>query len=170
MLYNLKNHKGISMEEKSMEDLKLEAESLGITFSGNISKVKLQAKIDEFYEKESSGAVSESAIVEDAGNEITSKITSKEAAFKETIRRLRKEGAEPVVVKITMVDKREASTATDAYFNDGNFAMKVPLDVFVEMPRSLVEMAETAIALGHQTTDSGSVPKMSKKYVVEYKR
>lgn len=81
----------------------------------------------------------------------------------------RKKNAESVVVKVTMVDKREASTATSAYFNNGTFGMRVPLDTFVEMPRILVMQAEKAKALTHIQTDSGSIPKLQKKYVVEYK-
>ena len=154
--------------EKTIDDLKLEADTLGIQYSPNIGASKLQAKIDEYYENESKAAT-----IEVPSESPAVKITDKEKARLEALKVIKeqeRENAKPVVVKITMVDKREASTATEAYFNNGDFAMRVPLDVFVEMPKALVAMAEDARALIHMEVNGATVPKMTKKYVVEHKQ
>ena len=153
--------------EKTIDDLKLEADTLGIQYSPNIGAGKLQAKIDEYYENESKVTT-----IEVPSESPTVKITDKEKARLEALKVIKeqeRENAMPVVVKITMVDKREASTATEAYFNNGDYAIRVPLDVFVEMPKALVAMAEGAKALIHMEVNGVTVPKMTKKYVVEYK-
>ena len=150
--------------EKTIEDLKLEADTLGIQYSAQIGAAKLQAKIDEYYENESKSA--DIAIP----NELTAKAANSRIEALRIIKEQELENSKTVIVKITMVDKREASTATEAYFNNGDLAMRVPLDVFVEMPKALVTMAEDAQALIHMEVNGNSVSKMTKKYVVEYKK
>ena len=80
-----------------------------------------------------------------------------------------RENLKPVVVKISCVDKREASIATHAYFSTGNVSMNIPLDVWVEMPNILVQLAEEARAVTHVDSNGITEPKLTKKYVVEYK-
>ena len=160
--------------EKTIEDLKLEADELGITYVKNIGAAKLQAKIDEFYEADSKSA--DIATTKDEEDDIAEELTSKSTVAKnkmDAIRIIKEQervNAESVIVKLTMVDRREASTATDAYFGNGNYGMKVPLDTWVEMPRILVNMAEEAKAIIHKEIDGKSVSSMVKKYVVEYKK
>jgi len=81
-----------------------------------------------------------------------------------------RENMQTKVVKIAMVDKREASTATHAYFSTGNIAMNIPLDVFVEMPKILIKQAEESMALVHVDNNGTTIPKLQKRYVIEYKR
>lgn len=152
--------------EKTIEDLKLEADTLGITYSGNIGIAKLQEKIDAFYEAESKTATIAEVKEEDTSED---KTPTRFRGVKDAIRQLEIDNAKTEVVKLTMIDKREASTATDAYFSNGNYAMRVPLDVWVEMPKILIDMAEKAKGMVHMETDMGSIPKLAKKYVVEYK-
>lgn len=149
--------------EKTIEDLRLEADALGLTYSKNIGADKLQAKIDEFYENESKAAT---IAVEKTVDERT---TSKKDAMA-SIRELEKANMEAVVIKLTMVDKREASTATTAYFSNGDVAMSIPLDTWVEVPKIVAIMADEARCVIHIETDHGAVPKDTKKYVVEYKK
>ena len=87
----------------------------------------------------------------------------------EQIKEQEKENLQTVVVKLSMVDKREASTATHAYFSTGDHGMTIPLDVFVELPKILVAMAEDARAVTHIEQNGSVVTKLQKKYVVEYK-
>jgi hypothetical protein len=47
--------------------------------------------------------------------------------------------------------------------------MNIPLDTWVEVPRIIAMMADEARAITHMESDSGSVPKSVKKFVVEYK-
>ncbi len=159
--------------EKTLEDLKLEADSLRVTYSANIGAAKLQGKIDAYYDNESKSADITTAKVEDEKDEVatakTSKMTARQKALAE-IKKLEIENAKTDIVKVTMVDKRESSTATDAYFSNGNYAMKIPLDVWVEMPKILIDRAENEKCMSHRETDSGAVAVYTKKYVVEYKR
>jgi pyridoxal biosynthesis lyase PdxS len=175
------------MSEK-LDELKNEAITLGISFSPNIGEAKLQGKIDDYYAEE---AASNSAPVEVIEEEVeaapepvvtsakggTAKPRTVEQIKRDAVARGKKIMADSIradkrteIVKLTMVDKREASTATDAYFNNGNTAMRVPLDVFVEIPKGLIRMAESAKALIHMTGEKGTFSKLTKKYVVEYKR
>lgn len=158
--------------EKTIEELKLEADTLGIQYSPNIGAGKLQAKIDEYYEAESKAAsiaVPMESTKEDSKSGKETKTANSRIEALRIIKEQEAENSKTEIVKITMVDKREASTATEAYFNNGDLAMRVPLDVFVEMPKALIEMAKTAEALIHMEVNGLTVSKMTKKYVVEYK-
>jgi len=159
---------------KSLEDLKLEATELGIDFNKNIGAVKLQEKIDAKYEAESKSA-DIAKPKEEAADEVTDVITptNKETALikaKRIIAAQEKENLQSVVVSITMVDKREASSATEVYLGNGDVGMKIPLDTFVEIPKILAELADEAKAVMHVDVDGISTPKHVKKYVVEYKK
>lgn len=149
-----------------LEELKQEADELGLTYNKNIGEEKLQIKLNEYYAKEAATAdipeVKEE--IEEAPIEVAQK------SHKEVIKELERENMKTSVVMLTMVDKREASTATDAYFSNGSVAMRVPLDVWVEMPNILIAQAKAARALLHKKDDkAGSVPVHSPKYVIEYK-
>ena len=151
--------------EKSFEELKQEADELGLTYSPNIGKAKLEEKIEQKYKEieESSDSVESNTRVSTKGTLATRKealkiITEQIAENKKT-----------KVVKITMVDKREASTATHAYFSNGDVSLNIPLDVWVEMPNILVQLAEEARAVTHVDSNGITEPKLTKKYVVEYK-
>lgn len=152
--------------EKTIEDLKLEADALGITYSKNIGAVKLQEKIDEFYDNES--AVNTTPVVVKEEDVKKERVDSRAAALR-TIKEQERKNLESVVIKLTMIDKREASTATNQYFGNGDIAMNIPLDVWVEVPRLIAIMAEEAKATIHIETENGAVPKSTKKFVVEYK-
>jgi len=158
---------------KPLEDLKLEATELGIDFNKNIGATKLQEKIDAKYEAESKSA--DIAKPKEAADEVTEVITptNKETALikaKRIIAAQEKENLQSVVVSITMVDKREASSATEVYLGNGDVGMKIPLDTFVEIPKILAELADEAKAVMHVDVDGISTPKHVKKYVVEYKK
>ena len=144
--------------EKSFEELKQEADELGLTYSPNIGKAKLEEKIEQRYkETEESSEVSTKGAL---------------AARKEALKIIAEqivENKKTKVVKITMGDKREASTATHAYFSNGDVSLNIPLDVWVEMPNILIQLAEEARAVIHVDSNGITEPKLTKKYVVEYK-
>lgn len=165
----------MTKEEKAemLEDLKLEATSLGIEYNQRIGYDKLKDKVDEHYDNESKAnsvpvEVKEEP-KEDTKEQKPGKVDPRQEALM-VIKKQQAEGKKTQVVKITMVDKREASTALAAYFNDGNQAMRVPLDTYVEMPKYLIDQAENARAVTHMETPNGGVSKYTKKYVVEYKK
>lgn len=152
------------MEENTeLETLKEKATGLGIKFSANIGVAKLQEKIDE-----ATAAEVEVETVEEVkpavAEVVTPKVTPAQALKKAAIK-----NRKPIIVKITMVDKVEASTAQSYYFGTGDTSIKVPLDVWAEVPWILVDMAEKAITTIHMETPEGSVRKPTKKFVVEYK-
>ena len=144
--------------ERTLEELKEEADALGIKYSANIGAAKLQEKIDEYDAK---------LDTEVAASTDGKKMTEFEARL--AIKALEDENRKTKVVKIAMVDKRESAYATSAYFSTGDIAMRVPLDVWVEMPIILIKMAEDAQALVHIESGGLTTSKFQKKYVVEYK-
>ena len=151
--------------EKSFEELKQEADELGLTYSPNIGKAKLEEKIEQKYKE-----IEESSDSVESNTRVSTKGAL--AARKEAIKIIAEQIAEnkkTKVVKITMVDKREASTATHAYFSNGDVSLHIPLDVWVEMPNILIQLAEEAKAVTHVDSNGITEPKLTKKYVVEYK-
>ena len=154
--------------EKSIEELKQEADELGIKYSPNIGADKLASKIEEWYSKESAENTTPVEIDETKQEAMGRKALAKQEALK-IIKAQEKANMETKVVKISMVDKREASIATHAYFSTGDISMNIPLDVFVEMPKILIYMAENAKAMTHIEQNGETVTKLQKKYVVEYK-
>ena len=154
--------------EKSIEELKQEADELGIKYSPNIGADKLASKIEEWYSKESAENTTPVEIDETKQEAMGRKALAKQEALK-IIKAQEKVNMETKVVKISMVDKREASIATHAYFSTGDISMNIPLDVFVEMPKILIYMAENAKAMTHIEQNGETVTKLQKKYVVEYK-
>ena len=151
--------------EKSFEELKQEADELGLTYSPNIGKAKLEEKIEQKYKEieESSDSVESNTRVSTKGA-----LAAKKEALKIIAEQIA-ENKKTKVVKITMVDKREASTATHAYFSNGDVSLNIPLDVWVEMPNILIQLAEEAKAVTHVDSNGVTEPKLTKKYVVEYK-
>ena len=144
--------------EKSFEELKQEADELGLTYSPNIGKAKLEEKIEQRYKE-----IEESSEVSTKGA-----LAARKEALKIIAEQI-VENKKTKVVKITMVDKREASTATHAYFSNGDISLNIPLDVWVEMPNILIQLAEEARAVTHVDSNGITEPKLTKKYVVEYK-
>lgn len=154
--------------ERTLEELKEEADALGIKYSANIGAAKLQEKIDEYDAKldtEVNGVVEPVKVAAD----VTSGKKMSEIEAKLAIKALEDENKKTKVVKIAMVDKRESAYATSAYFSTGDIAMRVPLDVWVEMPIILIKIAEDAQALIHIESGGLTTSKFQKKYVVEYK-
>ena len=154
--------------EKTLEELKEEADALGIKYSANIGAAKLQEKIDEYDAKldaEVNGVVEPVKVAAD----VTSGKKMSDVEARLAIKALEDANKVCKVVKISMVDKRESAYATSAYFSTGDIAMRVPLDVFVEMPIILIQMAEEAQALVHVESGGLTSSKWQKKYVVEYK-
>ena len=151
--------------EKSFEELKQEADELGLTYSPNIGKAKLEEKIEQRYKE-----IEESSDSAESNTRVSTKGAL--AARKEALKIIAEqivENKKTKVVKITIVDKREASTATHAYFSNGDVSLNIPLDVWVEMPNILVQLAEEARAVIHVDSNGITEHKLTKKYVVEYK-
>ena len=178
------------MTNEKLNELKAEADALGIKYGANIKAETLQNKIDlkkgigieEVEEDEDVVDTSEDSD-EIIGEKIVEKVVVKKTVIKEAdakaealdnirrnLKRIQREEAKTKIVKLTMVDKREVSYATSAYFSDGALAMRVPLDTWVEMPIALIAIAEKQRAILSVESDRGAVTKEVAKYVVEYKK
>jgi len=160
------------MANEKLNELKQEADSLGITYGANIKEETLQNKIDTYRQKDAEAPeVIPQNVVEDSVDHADYIVKKDDALqkIKINLKRLQRENAKTKVVKLTMVDKREVGNATSAYFSDGNLSMRVPLDVYVEMPIGLIKLAERQKAILSVRSGESSVTKEVPKYVVEYK-
>jgi len=159
--------------EKTIEDLRLEADELGIQYPKNTGAAKLQTKIDEFYDAESEDSIVEQIAEVDGEDTVAvdGKKTKAQARIEalQVIKAQERKNSKAVVIKLTIVDKRESSTATDAYLGNGDFGMKVPLDTWVEVPSILAALAEQKEVPVHKVIDGKSSVVMGKQYVVEHK-
>lgn len=150
---------------KTIDELKEEATSLGIEFSDRIGAAKLQERIDAFYEKDSEPI----AEAKSEDNSVPKEDIDPMLKVKRAIAELERKGKETEIVKVTMVDRREASTATSLKVGNANMQVEVPLDVFVELPKLIISQIDNMTALTHQESGGTSVAKDVKKYVLEYK-
>lgn len=165
-----------------LEELKQEADELGIEYNDRIGATKLQTRIDEFKETEATKAILDDEtpdvevvpVPEPESEEVVEpkpakKVDPKVAAVMK-IKARERELRKPKVVKMTMVDKREISTATSAYFSNGSQQMRIPLDVFVEVPLALILLAEEKTYPVNKRVGDSTVTTMEKKYIIEYKQ
>jgi len=129
--------------EKTIDELRTEADQLGIKYSQNIGAAKLSAKIEEFYKNQSAGG-SVDKLVEKA-EEADVKSTKKDGP--KGLQEIRKEAMATRVVTLTLNDKKENDKATvaplsveNAYFGVSKL---VPLDMPVELENCLIELAQS---------------------------
>jgi hypothetical protein len=154
----------------NLDELKLEADKLGIKYNANIGIEKLQEKINKFNEDDN-GAAGSMELKETKTPELTglakTVAKAKEAAFK--TRR----------VTITNLDKRENEHTTTCYLGFENLYFDlskiVPLDVPVELEQGLINVAkEVEMTIHIAETDSqgkltgNKIPKRVKKYAINY--
>jgi len=159
------------MELRDIEEIREEADQLGLKYAGNIGAEKLQAKVDEEYarlENETNGptVTAEEVVEEDEAEE---KPANKKMDARAIIREQEKANKKTKVVTVSMVDKRESSYATSVYYSTGGVGMRIPLDIPCEVPIILIRLIEDAKSLIHTEVDGNTVSKYQKKFVVEYK-
>jgi len=152
----------------TFEELKGIADSMGISYSPNIKFETLCKRVED-----AQGFAFEDDEAQTENENLTEDTVEKPKKAKKTVQEIIKENErknkQTKIVRITMVDKREASTATNAFFSNGNIQMDIPLDTFVEMPVVLIKQAEDAKAVIHVKVGDKTQKKLVKKYVVEYK-
>ena len=165
--------------EKTYEELKAEAEGLGIEFKGNTSKVKLAEMIEAYYESQSAddlvAEVQEEPVpVEAPQAPIT--LNKKQAIIVESKRKAMKTS----VVRITSNDKRDNDVVTTAYLSAENEyfgkSKLIPLDTPVELEECLIKVAKSSRITLHvdEVVDGkrtgNKVPKSVRKYNVSYEQ
>lgn len=166
-------------ETKTLEELKTEAQVLGINFNPKIGIEKLSAKIEEHYN--SLSAEDSVKYVEDeisAEVEVTSKVQSTEVVLRRMIEEAKKAAMKTKIVTISSNDKRDSEFTTTAYLSMENqyfgVARIVPLDIPIELEVCLIEVARaTEITLHKDEIINGKrtgnkVPVKTRKYNISY--
>jgi len=138
------------MKNKTIEELKAEAASLGIKFGPKIGAESLSERIEDFYNNKAVADIVKEK-VEDTANEPEENIEKKTpdlaANSREAIAKARQAAMKTRVVRITSNDKRDNDVATVAYlgFENQYFGISklVPLDVPLELEQALIDIAKT---------------------------
>jgi len=148
--------------DKTMEELKAEATSLGLDFKGNISKKELGQLIEDHYESQAADdfiKVQEVEVVQDVVESPKGNI-SKDLQMKLLIAKLKAEALKKRIVTISSNDKRTNDIETTAYLSMENqhfsVGRYVPLDIPVELEQCLIDIALTTVIILHRdeiTTD-----------------
>jgi len=169
---------------KTIEELKTEADTLGIKYVKNIGAEKLAQKIEDYFESQ---AADDLAVVKEE-DPIVDELTgpkkgvdkmpineTPEQAFKRKSKeRQKKRLTNTRVVTLSSNDKRENHVTSTAYLSCGTLSRIVPLDIPVELEEALIIIAETTPITLHvaEVIDGkrtgNSVPKSIKKYNVSY--
>ena len=172
--------------EKTLEELRAEADALGIEYPKTMGATKLAQKIEEHYraiEGEADIAVAKEDAVEEevgfmpkGGNPAGKK--DPETAWREHVAEKKKAALAKRVVTVTSNDKRDNDMVTAEYISVENqyFAISrlVPLDVPVELEQCLIDQAEaTMIPMAVDEYVNGQrtgnkVVRMVKKFNVSY--
>ena len=169
----LKNRKELDMS--SLEELKTEADELGMTYNKNIGASKLQEKIEAFYEgQETSGPALEATIVEKE-KEKPAKVVAKEDA--QIAKRVAREKAARVTKIVTIIDndQRVNNQTTTCVVNCSNEffdlgTMILPLNEKIEVFTGHINTLEQVkIPLHMRDTRTGLAEvRMRPRYTISY--
>ena len=142
-------------DTKTLEELKQEADALGITYRDNIGAEKLAKKIEDFYQAdmEADAVVPapepepKAPVAEESAGKGKEKELTKEQKIRQNIAKAKELAFTKRVVTISSNDKRESEYQTTCYLSVENqyfgLARIVPLDVPVELENCLIEVAKT---------------------------
>lgn len=170
--------------EKTLDELRAEADVLGIEYPKTMGAAKLAQKIEEHYR---AGELADAVQTIDEALEEVAEVSemknggSKKPAgdpWKEHVAKRKAEALKKYVVTITSNDKRDNDVVTSEYISVENqfFAIGriVPLDIPVELEHCLIEQAKATMIpmavdeiVGGQRTGN-KVTKMIKKFSVSY--
>lgn len=161
---------------KTIEELKQEADTLGVKYVKNIGAEKLAQKIEDYFESQAADdlpkvkeeIVDEVTTIDRSGRETTKQKFLRESKERQA-KRMKKR-----VVTITSNDKRENHMTTTAYLSCGAVSRIVPLDYPVELEEALIIVADTTpitlhideIVEGKRT--GNKIPKTIKKFNISY--
>lgn len=167
---------------KTLEELKTEADGLGIKYAPKIGIEKLQEKIEDYYESQAADDLVQEApeVPEElpAIPENNSPAQRRNKGMRELAAELRGAAMKTRVVTITNNDKRDSHMTTTAYLSMENqyFGLSkiVPLDIPVELEQCLIDVAKSTEIILHvdEIVDGKRTgnkrPQYVKKYVVSY--
>lgn len=162
----------------TLQELRKEADELGITYSKNIGAGKLQEKIESFYEsQETSGPALEQAVVEK--EKTTPKASTSAVEDPKIAKRVAREKAARETQIVTIIDNdqrvnNQTTTCTvncsNAYFDLGTVIL--PLNEKIEVYTGhLRTLEEVKIPLHMRDNKTGlSQVKLRPRYTISYER
>lgn len=165
--------------DKTIEELKAEADALGLTYMANIGAVKLAAKIEAHYESLSAGD-SIKVKQEDEVNSEPAKVKkeSKDDIIRRLVADAKKRALATKVVTIVNNDKRESEHLTADFFGFENQyfgkSYLVQFNVPTELPIGIIDVIKnTPMTLHKDEVVDGRrtgnrVPVQINKYNISY--
>ena len=169
------------MANEELEALKQEAKELGIEFSANIGAVKLQEKIDAYYEsqntssKELKEAIAEVEATEKSKEKVVASNVSGKTNMAALARQLYEEARKTRVITIIDNDQRVNNQTTTCKVNWSNQyhdmgTMTFPLNTPIEIPQGFINVLEEVMIPMH-TRDPKTqlaVTVMRPRYTINY--
>lgn len=159
--------------EKTLDELKAEATSLGIEFAPRISADKLAEKIEAFYNAQSSA----DAVKVKTDDEVIVPVAAGNS-FQAIIAKAKAEAFKTRVVTISSNDKRDSEYTTTAYLSMENqhfgVSKLIPLDIPIELEQCLIEVAQTTMITLHKDEiidgrrTGNKIPTSVRKYNVSF--
>lgn len=163
--------------DKTLEELKAEADVLGVEYSPNIGAKKLSEKIEAYYESQAAGD-SVKVQAEDVKEEEAKPAVKSKDPMKALIAKMRSEALATKIVTVTNNDPAENSNLTADYFGFENQyfgkSMIVPFGTPVELPVGIIEVIKSTPLMVHvdEYVDGkrtgNKVTRQVKKYNVSY--
>lgn len=167
--------------EKTIEELRAEADALGITYNPTIGAVKLAEKIEQHYKNLSAGdsvKVKEETVEEVKDTVSKGKELTAEQKLRERVGQAKVAAMKTKIVTISSNDKRDSEWTTTAYLSMENqhfgISRIVPLDIPVELELCLIEVAKTTMITLHKDEiingkrTGNKVPTRTRKYNISY--
>lgn len=161
----------------SLEELKKEADDLGITYSPNIGEAKLQAKIDEYYaSQETSGKELEAAVKAIEQSEVKTVATGKKS-FREKAKEIELAARKTRVITIIDNDQRVNNQTTTCsvncsckYFDLGQ--MILPLNTPVEVMQGHIDVLKEVRIPQHVRDNKTGLSRvvLRPRYTISYER
>lgn len=164
--------------EKTLEELRAEADVLGIEYSKNIGAAKLAEKIEEYYAKEAAGSTVKELSEEKELDAPQKKRLSEEETLRKMVADAKAAAMKTKIVTLSSTDKRDNDVVTSVYLSCENqyfgLAKYVPLDVPVELEECLIEVARATMITLHRDEiidgrrTGNKVPQSVRKYTISY--
>lgn len=168
--------------DKTLEELKAEADVLGIEYNKNIGAAKLSEKIEAYYESQAAGdSVKVQAKPEEVKEEAPVKASGKldkEGIKRKMIADAKAKAMNTRIVTVTNNDTRENGVLDADYFGFENQhfgkSLLVPFNVPVELPQCIINVIEKTYVMLHADEfidgrrTGNKVTKRMKKYNVSY--
>lgn len=164
--------------DKTLEELKAEADVLGIEYSKNIGVAKLNEKVEAYYVSQAAGdSVKVQAEPEVKETPVKGKVDP-ETAMRNAIAEAKAKAFATKVVTVSNNDTRENSVLTADYFGFENQyfgkSLLVPFNIAVELPQGILDVINSTYVTIHQDEivngqrTGNKVPKSVKKYNISY--